>query len=139
MAIGLTVAALLVRWVWLSAVTIASAPANGIFGLRLGIRLGRHLPGTPWRAAHRTPRLHSGMSKEHLGAISRSENCHIWQIPYLGATEVNSARERSNPGEGWLERVLGTKPLKVVAFSLPDRMARAIRAMRRTGEARRAP
>jgi transposase len=50
---------------------------------------------------------------------------------------VISTRKRTDPGDDWLGRMLARKPLNVVAIALANRMARAVRAMLRTGEARR--
>jgi len=48
---------------------------------------------------------------------------------------VISTRKRTDPGDDWLGGQIKTKPLKVVAIALAYRMARAIWAMLRTGEA----
>lgn len=85
-----------------------------------------------------TPKPHSSGGKERLGAISKMGNRYIRRLLYLGAMGVISARKRSDPGEDWLGRMLGKKPLKVVAIALANRMARAVWAMLRTGEAWRA-
>jgi transposase len=85
-----------------------------------------------------TPKPHSSGGKERLGAISKMGNRYIRRLLYLGAMGVISARKRSDPGEDWLGRMLGRKPLKVVAIALANRMARAVWAMLRTGEAWRA-
>lgn len=49
-----------------------------------------------------------------------------------------ATRKRADPGEDWLGRMLGKKPLKLVAIALANRMARQIWAMLRTGESWRA-
>lgn len=82
-----------------------------------------------------TPKPHSSGGKERLGAISKMGNRYIRRLLYLGAMGVISARKRSDPGQDWLGRMLGKKPLKVVAIALANRMARAVWAMLRTGEA----
>jgi transposase len=51
---------------------------------------------------------------------------------------VISARKRSDPGDDGLGSLMRTKPLKVVAIALANRMARAVWAMLRTGESWRA-
>lgn len=81
-----------------------------------------------------TPKPHSSGGKERLGAISKMGNRYIRRLLYLGAMGVISARKRSDPGEDWLGRMLGKKPLKIVAIALANRMARAIWAMLRSGE-----
>lgn len=85
-----------------------------------------------------TPKPHSSGGKERLGAISKMGNRYIRRLLYLGAMGVISTRKRSDPGQDWLGRMLGKKPLKVVAIALANRMARAVWAMLRTGEAWRA-
>ena len=85
-----------------------------------------------------TPKPHSSGGKERLGAISKMGNRYIRRLLYLGAMGVISARKRSDPGEDWLGRMLGKKPLKLAAIALANRMARQIWAMLRTGEAWRA-
>jgi transposase len=85
-----------------------------------------------------TPKHHSSGGKERLGSISKMGNRYIRRLLYLGAMGVISARKRSEPGSDWLGRLIATKPLKVVAVALANRMARAAWAMLRTGEAWRA-
>ena len=51
---------------------------------------------------------------------------------------VISTRRRSDPVDDWLGRLIATKPLKVAAIALANRMARAVWAMLRKGEAWRA-
>lgn len=82
-----------------------------------------------------TPKPHSSGGKERLGAISKMGNRYIRRLLYLGAMGVISARKRSDPGDDWLGRMLGKKPLKVVAIALANRMARAVWAMLRNGKA----
>ena len=85
-----------------------------------------------------TPKPHSSGGKERLGAISKMGNRYIRRLLYLGAMGVISARKRTDPGDDWLGRMLAKKPLKVAAIALANRMARAVWAMLRTGEAWRA-
>lgn len=85
-----------------------------------------------------TPKPHSSGGKERLGAISKMGNRYIRRLLYLGAMGVISARKRADPGQDWLGRMLAKKPLKLVAIALANRMARAVWAMLRTGEAWRA-
>lgn len=82
-----------------------------------------------------TPKPHSGGGKERLGSISKMGNRYIRRLLYLGAMGVISARRLSEPGSDWLGRLIATKPLKVAAIALANRMARAIWAMLETGEA----
>lgn len=81
-----------------------------------------------------TPKPHSSGGKERLGSISKMGNRYIRRLLYLGAMGVISTRKRSDPGSDWLGRLIATKPLKVAAIALANRMARAIWAMLRTGE-----
>lgn len=82
-----------------------------------------------------TPKPHSSGGKERLGSISKMGNRYIRRLLYLGAMGVISARRLSEPGTDWLGRLVATKPLKVAAIALANRMARAIWAMLKTGEA----
>jgi transposase len=82
-----------------------------------------------------TPKPHSSGGKERLGAISKMGNRYVRRLLYLGAMGVISTRKRADPGEDWLGRMLSKKPIKVVAIALANRMARAVWAMLRTGEA----
>lgn len=82
-----------------------------------------------------TPKPHSSGGKERLGSISKMGNRYIRRLLYLGAMGVISARRNAAAGNDWLGRLIATKPLKVAAIALANRMARAIWAMMRTGEA----
>ena len=81
-----------------------------------------------------TPKPHSRGGKERLGSISKMGNRYIRRLLYLGAMGVISARRKAEPGNDWLGRLIATKPLKVAAIALANRMARAIWAMLKTGE-----
>jgi transposase len=85
-----------------------------------------------------TPKPHSSGGKERLGTISKMGNRYIRRLLYLGAMGVISARVRSDPGDDWLGSLMRTKPLKIVAIALANRMARAVWAMLKTGERWRA-
>jgi transposase len=85
-----------------------------------------------------TPKPHSSGGKERLGSISKMGNRYIRRLLYLGAMGVISTRKRTDPGDDWLGGLIRAKPLKVVAIALANRMARAVWAMLRTGEAWRA-
>lgn len=85
-----------------------------------------------------TPKPHSSGGKDRLGAISKMGNRYIRRLLYLGAMGVISTRKRTDPGDDWLGGLIRRKPLKVVAIALANRMARAVWAMLRTGEAWRA-
>ncbi|ATQ57853.1 IS110 family RNA-guided transposase [Paracoccus yeei] len=82
-----------------------------------------------------TPKPHSSGGKERLGSISKMGNRYIRRLLYPGAMGVISARRLSEPSTDWLGRLVATKPLKVAAIALANRMARAIWAMLKTGEA----
>mgnify|MGYP002653203363 CR=1 FL=1 len=82
-----------------------------------------------------TPKPHSSGGKERPGSISKMGNRYIRRLLYLGAMGVISARRLSEPSTDWLGRLVATKPLKVAAIALANRMARAIWAMLKTGEA----
>ena len=82
-----------------------------------------------------TPKPHSSGGRERLGSISKMGNRYIRRLLCPGAMGVISARRKTEPGDDWLGRLIATKPLKVAAIALANRMARAIRAMLRTDEA----
>ncbi|WP_146112994.1 IS110 family transposase [Paracoccus yeei] len=82
-----------------------------------------------------TPKPHSSGGKERPGSISKMGNRYIRRLLSLGAMGVISARRLSEPSTDWLGRLVATKPLKVAAIALANRMARAIWAMLKTGEA----
>lgn len=82
-----------------------------------------------------TPKPHSSGGKERPGSISKMCNRYIRRLLSLGAMGVISARRLSEPSTDWLGRLVATKPLKVAAIALANRMARAIWAMLKTGEA----
>ena len=81
-----------------------------------------------------TPKPHSSGGKERLESISKMGNRYIRRLLYLGAMGVVSSRKRSDPEDDWLGRLIRTKPLKVAAIALANRMARAVCVMLRTGE-----
>ena len=97
----------------------------------VAFRTARDLPA--WLGL--TPKSHSSGGKERLGSISKMGNRYIRRLLYLGAMGVISARKRSDHGDDWLGRLIARKPVKVAAIALANRMARAVWAMLRTGEA----
>ncbi len=99
---------------------------------RRGWAFGPSLGRIAFRPA--PPKPQSSGGKERLGAISKMGNRYIRRLLYLGAMGVISTRKRADPGEDWLGRMLGKKPLKVVAIALVNRMARQVWALLRTGD-----
>lgn len=85
-----------------------------------------------------TPKAYSSGGKERLRKITEMGNRYLRRLLYLGAMGVISARRRSGPGEDWLSRLIATKPLKLAAIALANRIVRSLWAMLRTGETWRA-
>ncbi|MFC3313759.1 IS110 family transposase [Falsigemmobacter intermedius] len=81
-----------------------------------------------------TPKPHSSGGKHRVGSISKMGNRYLRRLLYLGAMGVISARRKAGEQNDWLGRILATKPAKVAAVALANRMARTIWAMLRTGE-----
>jgi len=81
-----------------------------------------------------TPKPHSSGGKHRVGSISKMGNRYLRRLLYLGAMGVISARRKAGEQSDWLGRILATKPAKMAAVALANRMARAIWAMLRTGE-----
>lgn len=81
-----------------------------------------------------TPKPHSSGGKHRVGSISKMGNRYLRRLLYLGAMGVISARRKAAEQRDWLGRMLATKPAKVVAIALANRMARAVWAMLRSGE-----
>ncbi|PQO22969.1 hypothetical protein C2I36_10465 [Rhodobacteraceae bacterium WD3A24] len=73
-----------------------------------------------------------------MGRISKAGNRYLRRLLYLGAMAQISARRYRRPGDDWLWRMLQTKPIKVVAVALANRMARVVWALIRSGESYRA-
>ena len=97
-----------------------------------------------------TPKAHSSGGKERLGGISKAGNRYLRRLLYLGAmarsepsraigsSTMANARRGKEPGADWLGRMLGRKPVKLVAVALANRMARVVWALIRSGESYRA-
>jgi transposase len=69
-----------------------------------------------------TPRINGTGGKVKLGAISNRGNGYVLRLLVNGAQAVlNSPRAKSDP---WLERLLATKPRRVAAVALANKMAR---------------
>lgn len=81
-----------------------------------------------------TPKPHSSGGKHRVGSISKMGNRYLRRLHYLGAMGVISARRKAAEQRDWLGQIMTTKPAKVAAIALANRMARAVWAMLRTGE-----
>lgn len=84
-----------------------------------------------------TLRPHSSGGKHRVGSISKMGNRHLRRLLWPGAMGVSSARRKAGDQSDWPGRILATKPARVAAVALANRMAPAIRAMLRTGGVRR--
>ena len=121
-----------------ASVRVATLPDVSAFrsARDLSAWLGLARPGSAWLGL--TPKPPASGGKERSGPISKMGNRSIRRLLCLWAMGVISARKRSDPGDDWLGSLMRTKPLKVVAIALANRMARAVWAMLRTGESWRA-
>lgn len=88
-----------------------------------------------------TPRERSSGGVQRLGGISRAGNERLRQLLVLGATAViRHARPGARGASAWLLKKLAeSKPRKLVAVALANKMARIIWAMMTSGEAFRRP
>lgn len=84
-----------------------------------------------------TPRERSSGGKQRLGGISRAGNERLRQLLVLGATAViRHARPGARGASAWLLKKLAeSKPRKLVAVALANKMARIVWAMMTSGEA----
>jgi transposase len=68
------------------------------------------------------PRQEGTGGKVRLGPISKRGNGYLRRLPVNGATAlINSGRARQDP---WLAKLLATKPRKVAAVALANKLAR---------------
>ena len=85
------------------------------------------------------PRQQSTGGKQRLGGISKQGDRYLRRILIVGATAViRHARARLEK-QPWLTKLLATKPAKVVAVALANKMARIAWAILTRGETYRAP
>ena len=86
------------------------------------------------------PKQHSTGGKESLGKVSKKGQKDIRSLLITGAMSVVNAAIRFGVKDGtWLARMLARKPMMLVAIALANRMARAIWAMKISGQNYRQP
>ena len=85
-----------------------------------------------------TPREHSTGGRQRLGGISRAGNERLRQLLVVGAMSViRYAKPGSKTASAWLVALLESKPRKLAAVALANKMARVVWAMMASGEAYR--
>lgn len=71
------------------------------------------------------PRQHSSGGKPRLGRISKMGNQYLRKLLVVGAHAVLHHRARhSDPFRCWAEKLIATKPFKLVAVALANKLAR---------------
>ena len=111
-----------------------------------GTRLWRWLTGT--RADERagsgprefaafiglTPRQNSSGGKERLGRISKMGNRYLRKLLVVGAHAVLHYRKaHSDELRAWADRLMQTKPFRLVAVAIANKLARIVFALMRDG------
>jgi transposase len=72
-----------------------------------------------------TPRQNSSGGKQRLGAISKKGDRYLRTLLVLGATALLRRRDGLSPGHrAWLERLLASKPARLVTVALANKLAR---------------
>jgi len=85
------------------------------------------------------PRQQSTGGKQRLGGISKQGDRYLRRILVVGATAVIRHARAHPEKQPWLTKLLATKPAKVVAVALANKMARIAWAILTRGETYRAP
>jgi len=81
-----------------------------------------------------TPRQHSSGGKERLGRISKMGNSYLRKLLVVGAHAVLYHRQRhADALRSWACKLMATKPFKLVAVALANKMARIAFAILRGG------
>lgn len=76
------------------------------------------------------PRQNSSGGKARLGRISKMGNAYLRKLLVVGAHAVLHHREKhTDPLRTWAKALLGTKPFKLVAVAIANKMARIVFAM----------
>ncbi|KSV80827.1 hypothetical protein N183_38610 [Sinorhizobium sp. Sb3] len=87
-----------------------------------------------------TPRQNSSGGKERLGRTSKMGQRDLRRLLIIGATTVlRWARRRGAPAGTWLARMLLTKPPKLIAVALANKLARIAWALMARGGVYKAP
>jgi len=81
-----------------------------------------------------TPRQHSSGGKERLGRISKMGNRYLRKLLVVGAHAVLYHRKpHVDALRMWAKRLIETKPFKLAAVALANKLARIVFAMLRSG------
>ena len=85
------------------------------------------------------PRQYSTGGKERLGGISKQGDRYLRRLLVLGATAVIQHARRHPDKHPWIIRLLSTKPAKLVAVAVANKMARIAWAIMAKGGTYRTP
>jgi transposase len=85
------------------------------------------------------PRQHSTGGKERLGGISKQGNRHLRWLLVAGAMAVIRYARQHGTKRPWLARLMETRPIKVAAVALANKIARMAWAMMVRGERYKEP
>jgi transposase len=81
-----------------------------------------------------TPRQTSSGGKEKLGRISKMGNGYLRKLLVVGAHAVLHHRARhDDPLRAWAKTLIATKPFKLVAVALANKLARLVFALMKSG------
>jgi transposase len=82
-----------------------------------------------------TPRQTSSGGRERLGRISKMGNGYLRKLLVVGAHAVLHHRARhDDPLRAWAKTLIATKPFKLVAVALANKLARMVFALLKSGE-----
>jgi transposase len=85
------------------------------------------------------PRQYSTGGKERLGDISKQGDRYLRRLLILGATAVIQHARRHPDKHPWIIRLLSSKPAKLVAVTVANKMARIAWAIMAKGGTYRTP
>ncbi len=84
------------------------------------------------------PRQNSSGGKMRLGRISKMGNAYIRKLLVVGAHSIlYHCKRHTDPLRSWAAKLLETKPFKLVAVALANKLARIVFAVMKTGSAYR--
>ncbi len=85
------------------------------------------------------PRQNSSGGKPRLGRISKMGNAYLRKLLVVGAHAVLYHRARhADPLSCWAQKLMETKPFKLVAVAIANKLARIVYAVMTTGTFHRA-
>ena len=109
----------------IASVIAASVPDPGVF------KSGRDFAA--WLGL--TPRQNSSGGKEKLGPITKKGNRYIRKLLVVGSTALlRVAHKRKGALADWIHTIVATKPPKLAAVALANKLARTCWAILSTGE-----